>query len=75
MTLDLDCDELQEQVEEFLPHAANASQPRGIKANTYLKYGTFQLMMQVEPLTPQPRHLSIPRTQHYPATMKQMTTY
>ena len=30
MTLDLDCEELEEQVEEFLSHATNASRPHGV---------------------------------------------
>ena len=30
MTLDLDCEELQEQIEEFLSQAMNASQPHGV---------------------------------------------
>ena len=38
MSLDLDCEELQEQIEEFLSHAMNASQPHGVTPEHLSKF-------------------------------------
>ena len=75
MTLDLDSEELEEQVEEFLSHATNASHHDHVVVlpNTYPRYGASQLKMQDELLKPQPKHLSEHRTPHYHTTMEQTT--